>query len=46
MLQYIPIIKKINTIKLTDLFFTKIVLKFNTLDNIITNRESIFISAF
>ena len=29
-----------------DLFFTKIVLKFSTLDNIIINKGSIFTSAF
>ena len=46
MLQYIPITKKINAVKLIDLFFTKIVLKFSILDSIIINRESIFISAF
>ena len=46
MLQYISITKKINAIKLIDLFFTKIVLKFSTLDNIITNRGSVFTSAF
>ena len=46
MLQYISITKKINAVKLIDLFFIKIVLKFSTLDSIIINRESIFISAF
>ena len=45
-LYYIPTIKKINTIKLTKLFFTEITLKFSILDSIIINRESIFISTF
>ena len=46
MLQYISIIKKINAVKLTNLFFIKIVLKFSILNSIIINRESIFTSAF
>ena len=45
-LRYISTIKKINTIKLTKLFFTKITLKFSTLDSIIIDRESIFTSTF
>ena len=46
MLQYIFITKKINIVKLINLFFTKIILKFSTLDSIITNRGSIFTSTF
>ena len=46
MLQYISIIKKINTVKLIDLFFIKIILKFNILNNIIINRRSVFTSTF
>ena len=46
MLQYISITKKINAVELIDLFFTKIVLKFSTLDSIIINRGNIFTSAF
>ena len=37
---------KINIIKLTKLFFIKIILKFNILDNIIIDKGSIFTSTF
>ena len=46
MLRYILTIKKINAIKLTELFFTEITLKFGILDSIIIDRESIFTSTF
>ena len=46
MLRYIPTTKKINAIKLTELFFIEIALKFSTLDGIIMDRGSIFTSAF
>ena len=46
MLRYIPTIKKINIVELTELFFIEIALKFGTLDNIITDRGSIFTSTF
>ena len=45
-LYYISIIKKINTVKLTKLFFIEITLKFSTLDSIIIDRGSIFTSTF
>ena len=46
MLYYILIIKKINIIKLIELFFIEITLKFNKLNSIIINRENIFINIF
>ena len=45
-LRYIPTTKKINAIKLIDLFYTKIALKYGKLYSIITNRGSIFTSTF
>ena len=45
-LYYILIIKKINAIKLTKLFFMEITLKFGILDSIIIDRGSIFTSTF
>ena len=45
-LRYIPTTKKINTIKLIDLFYTKIILKYSKLYSIITNKGSIFTSTF
>ena len=44
--QYLSITKRVNTIKLIDLFFTKVALKFGTLKGIITNRKSLFTSTF
>ena len=46
MLRYIPTTKKINAVELTELFFTEIALKFGTPDGIVTDRGSVFTSAF
>ncbi len=46
MIKYILIIIRINVAKLTKVFFKKIVLRFNMLAIIISNRDSVFTSAF
>ncbi len=46
MIKYILIIIRINVAELAKVFFKKIVLRFNMLINIISNRDSVFISAF
>ena len=43
---YISIIKKINAIKLKELLIRKVFLKFDALEDIIINREFVFISIF
>ena len=43
---YISIIKKINAIELKKLLIWEVFLKFNALEDIIINREFIFINAF
>ena len=45
-IRYFLIIKKINFIKLLNLFYNEIIFKFNKFNNIIINRESIFINTF
>ena len=45
-MRYFLIIKKINFIKLSDLFYNKIIFRFNKFNNIIINREFIFINIF
>ncbi len=46
MIKYILIITRINVAKLTKVFFKKIVLRFNMLINIISNKDFIFTNAF
>ena len=46
MIKYISIIKTINIAKLTKMFFEKIVLRFNMSDDIMSNKEFIFINTF
>ncbi len=46
MIKYILIITRINVAELTKMFFKKIVLRFNMLTDIISNRDSVFTSAF
>ena len=46
MLHYILTIKKINAVKLIELFIIEIILKFGKLDGIMINRGSIFTSTF
>ncbi len=46
MIKYILIITRIDAAELTKVFFKKIVLRFNMLINIISNKDSVFISAF
>ena len=45
-IKYILIIKKINVAKLTKVFFEKVVLRFNISDEIINNRNFVFINEF
>ncbi len=46
MIKYILIITRINVAELTKIFFEKIVLRFNMLANIISDRDFVFINAF
>ncbi len=46
MIKYILIITRINVAELTKVFFKKIVLRFNMLINIISDRDFVFTSAF
>jgi len=45
-IKYIFVIIKINIIKLAKMFFDKIILRFETLINIISNKEFVFTSVF
>ena len=45
-MRYLFTIKKINAIKLINLFYKKIALKYNVSNDIVIDRESIFTSAF
>ena len=45
-IRYFLIIKKIDSIKLLDLFYNEIIFKFNKFNNIVINRKSIFINTF
>ena len=45
-IKYFFIIKKINAIQLLNLFYKKIVLKYDTFNDIIINRNFFFTSAF
>ena len=44
--KYISIIKKIDVAELTKVFFEKIVLRFDMSDEIINDRNSVFINEF
>jgi len=46
MMRYLFIKKTLTVIKLTKLFFEKIVLKYEISNDIIINKDSLFISAF
>ncbi len=46
MIKYILITTRINIVKLTKVFFKKIVSRFNMLINIISNKDFVFINAF
>ena len=46
MIKYILIIKRINVVKLTKMFFEEIVLRFNILDEIVNDKYSVFINEF
>ena len=46
MMRYFLIIKKIDSIKLLNLFYNKVVLRFNKFNNIVINYKSVFTSAF
>ncbi len=45
-LRYIFIIKIINTIKLVELIYKEIILRFGVLKGIISDKESVFINIF
>jgi len=45
-IKYIFIITRIDVAKLTKMFFNKIVLRFETLTSIISNKKFVFISVF
>ena len=46
MAQYIPIEKTIDTVQLMRLFYDKIILRFGVLNDIISNRGSVFMSVY
>ncbi len=46
MIKYILITTRINVAELTKVFFKKIVFRFNMLINIMSNKDSVFTSAF
>ncbi len=46
MIKYILITIRINVAELTKVFFKKIVLRFDMLINIMSNRDSVFTNAF
>ncbi len=46
MIKYILIITRINVAELTKVFFEEIILRFNMSANIISDRDSVFTSAF
>ena len=45
-IRYISIIIKINIAKLANIFHSNIIYRYNISYNIVSNRDSIFISAF
>ena len=46
MVRYLLTIKKIDVVKLLNLFYKKIALKFDIFDDVVIDRESVFTSAF
>ena len=46
MMRYLSITKKINVFDLEQLLMKEIFLRFDSLEDIVTNRDSIFTSAF
>ncbi len=46
MIKYILVITRIDVAELAKVFFKKIVLRFNILVNIVSNKDSVFTSAF
>ena len=46
MIKYISVIKSINSVQLTKVFFEEIVLRFNMSDDIVSDRDSVFINTF
>ena len=46
MMRYIYIIKTITAVELTELFFNEILCWYKVLKGIVSDRESVFISAF
>ncbi len=46
MIKYILVITRIDVTELTKVFFKKIILRFNMLINIVSDRDSVFTSAF
>ena len=46
MARYLPTTKTINAIELADLIFEEIILKFGALDGIVSDRGSVFTSAY
>ena len=46
MIKYVSIIKKIDVAKLTKMFFKKIVLRFNMLNEIVNDKKFVFTNAF
>jgi len=45
-IKYILVITRIDVVELIKMFFNKIVLRFETLVNIVFNKEFVFISVF
>ncbi len=46
MIKYILITTRIDVAELTKVFFEKIILRFNMLTDIMSNKDSVFTSAF
>ncbi len=46
MMHYLSIKKTLTVVKLAELFFEKIVLKYEVLNDIVINKDSLFINAF
>ena len=46
MIKYVLIIKKIDVAKLTKIFFEKIILRFDILNEIINDKKFVFINVF
>ena len=46
MTKYIFVIKKIDNVKLTNVFFDEIILRYNIFDDIVNDRNFVFINVF